>query len=59
MLPSGLMAHFESEKYINCFLHFGEKAYLWALYKNYHKSAGHKGQYEVGDVHYKKGEVEV
>ena len=59
MLPSGLMAHFESEKYKNCPLHFGAQAYLLSLYKNYHKGAGHKDQYEVGDVHYKKGEAEV
>ena len=34
------------------------KAYLWALYGNYHGCIGHKGLYKQGDVNYKKAEAE-
>ena len=59
MSPSGLMSHLESEKYKCCPVHFGVKTCIWALYKNYHKGSGNIGEYTVGDVHYKKSEVEV
>ena len=43
----------------NCSVHFGVKEYFWALYKNYHKGLGKKGEYEVWDVHYKTSEAEL
>ena len=59
MSPSGLMAHFESDEYKKNPVHFGVKAYVWALYKNYHKVSGNKCEYKVRYVHYKTSEAEV
>ena len=58
MVPCGLMGHLESDKYKNCLLHFGLKAYLWALYGKYHGYVGHKRFYKRGDVNYKKSEAD-
>ena len=58
MSPFSLMGNLESDKYKNCPLHFGVKAYLWALYGKYHGYIGHKGLYKPGDVNHKKDEKE-
>ena len=57
MAPFSLMSHFESDNYKNCPLHFGVKAYLWALYGTYHGHIGHRGLYKPGDVNHKKAEA--
>ena len=58
MAPFSLMGNLESDKYKNCPLNFGVKAYLWALYGKYHGYVVHKGLYKQGDVNYKKAEEE-
>ena len=58
MAPFSLMGNLESDKYKNCLLNFGVKAYLWALYGKYHGYVGHKGLYKPGDVNYKKAEAD-
>ena len=58
MAPLSLMSRFKSDKYKNCPLHFGVKAYLWALYGKCHGYIGNKGLYQPGDFNYKKAKKE-
>ena len=59
MLPIGLLSHLEDAKFNTFPVHFGIKIYVMTLYPDYHKTSGPKGEYSVGDVHYKTSEVEV
>ena len=42
MSPCGLIDHLESDRFKITPLHFGVKAYLFALYENYHKGVDQK-----------------